>query len=235
MLSVFQKGFNYSQDGPGNRLVYHLQGCNFKCKWCSNPEGMEIRGQKAKCFSVEELVSECVRSKMMFFDGGGVTLTGGEPTLQFEEIFQLLNQLKEQGIHTAMETNGSSKKLSDLLPLTDFLIMDFKHYDSTIHQQWTGCDNETTQNNILKILHSRRQLLIRIPLINQFNTDPAGFIKFFKYQLHDNVVFELLPYHEYGKGKWDRPYEIDEGFVPEEVIGYFKNELVKNGFRLIET
>jgi len=42
-LKVFQKGFNYSQDGPGNRLIYHLQGCNMRCPWCSNPEGMPIK------------------------------------------------------------------------------------------------------------------------------------------------------------------------------------------------
>ena len=39
-LTLFQKGFNYSQDGPGNRLVYHLFGCNMRCPWCANPEGI---------------------------------------------------------------------------------------------------------------------------------------------------------------------------------------------------
>ena len=43
-LKVFQKGFNYSQDGEGNRLIIHLQGCNMKCPWCSNPEGMPLNG-----------------------------------------------------------------------------------------------------------------------------------------------------------------------------------------------
>ena len=42
-LRIFQKGFNYSQDGPGNRLVLHLQGCNLHCPWCANPEGMPVR------------------------------------------------------------------------------------------------------------------------------------------------------------------------------------------------
>ena len=43
-LKIFQKGFNYSQDGQGNRLIFHLQGCNMKCPWCSNPEGMSMKG-----------------------------------------------------------------------------------------------------------------------------------------------------------------------------------------------
>ena len=42
-IEYFQKGFNYNQDGPGNRLVYHLAGCNMRCPWCSNPEGVAAR------------------------------------------------------------------------------------------------------------------------------------------------------------------------------------------------
>lgn len=79
-LHIFQRGFNFSQDGPGNRLVYHLQGCNLHCPWCSNPEGMTFCGG-AVC-SVEDIVAEVLRSRPMFFDGGGVTLTGGEAAMQ---------------------------------------------------------------------------------------------------------------------------------------------------------
>ncbi len=106
-IKIFQKGFNYSQDGPGNRLVYHMQGCNFRCKWCSNPESMENVCKTTVNYSPEEIADEAKRCKMMFFDGGGVTFTGGEPTVQFEELFNTLRILKENEIHTAIETNGS--------------------------------------------------------------------------------------------------------------------------------
>lgn len=43
-LTYFEKGFNFNQDGPGNRLVYHLQGCNMHCPWCANPEGIPLDG-----------------------------------------------------------------------------------------------------------------------------------------------------------------------------------------------
>ena len=104
IIHIFQKGFNYSQDGPGNRLVYHLSGCNLKCPWCSNPEGMEIT-KTATTLTVESIVKEALSCKMMFIDGGGVTLTGGEVTCQKDAVTKLLNLLKENGIHTCIETN----------------------------------------------------------------------------------------------------------------------------------
>ena len=61
-MRILQKGFNYSQDGPGNRLVYHLQGCNFRCRWCSNPESMPIDSDAAKNVPDDEVVDEINRT-----------------------------------------------------------------------------------------------------------------------------------------------------------------------------
>ena len=91
-LYIFQKGFNFSQDGPGNRLVYHLSGCSLSCPWCSNPEG-KAHGAGTK-LTVEQIVAEAVSAKPMFFSGGGVTLTGGEVTEQYGAVEQLLRRLK---------------------------------------------------------------------------------------------------------------------------------------------
>lgn len=235
MMKILQKGFNYSQDGPGNRLVYHLQGCNFRCKWCSNPESMDCEASDAKNYSVDELFDEVKRSRMMFFDGGGVTFTGGECTLQHEELTELLRRLKDEGISTAIETNASSPYLLKIAEYVDYLIADFKHYDCDIHKKWIGVGNEAVKANIEKLFASGRQLHIRIPLINNVNTDPEGFVDYFSQFETGNTVFEFLAYHEFGKDKWTREYEIEDGFVSDETVEEFKKLFIANGLKVIST
>lgn len=268
MLKIMQKGFNYSQDGPGNRLVYHLQGCNMRCPWCANPEGLSVKGtlmhvkdanngrvkEKMSCmeYSVEELADEVQRSRMMFFENGGVTFTGGEPTLQLEPLKRLMICLKEQGIHIAMENNGSSPRLQELLPYIDYLIMDFKHPDEEIHKRVTGVSSRQTKEHLRRILAEGRQIAVRIPLIHGFNdTDEAlqGFTAFFTEVLpqkefsentkeQGEVTLEILPYHEYGKEKWLQcglEYTVSEGFVSDERVAEFEAAFKNIGLNVIHT
>lgn len=205
-LSIFQKGFNYSQDGPGNRLVYHLQGCNMRCPWCSNPEGLEVKGIPGICkrVPVEAVLEEAVRSRLLFFDGGGVTLTGGEITMQFDAVKALLKGLKSQGIHTAVETNGTHPRMQELLDEIDYLIMDCKHYDAHQYRELAANGSAVIQNLRLALNHGG-QVLVRIPLIGSFNAregDIQGFIQLFKTFQWENAAVELLRYHEYGRDKW---------------------------------
>ena len=233
-MKIFQKGFNFNQDGPGNRLVYHLQGCNMRCIWCSNPEGMAQQGGK-EC-NVEDLADECKRSRLMFFGGGGVTFTGGEASLQHEELLRLLQLLHADKIHTAIETNGTSPRLQDLLPYIDYLIMDFKHYDSDRLRQFTGVGNENIKKNFEAQCISGRQQHIRIPLIHGFNDDcPEGFAEYFSQFNTDNTVFEFLMYHEYGKEKWKEKYLVQDGFVTKEVVKKYQTVFQSFGLTVIHT
>ena len=95
----------------------------------------------------------------------GVTFTGGEVTMQYTELLELLKLLKGENIHTCIETNGTSTKLSSLLEFIDYLIMDFKHYDSDMLEKYTGIGNETIKNNFEENCRNLRQQHIRIPLI----------------------------------------------------------------------
>ena len=234
-MRILQKGFNYSQDGPGNRLVYHLQGCNFRCKWCSNPESMPLDSDKAEDVPNDAVVDEIERSRMMFFDGGGVTFTGGEPTLQPDDLIYVLKKAQTLGVNTAIENNGSSPRLCEISDYVDYMIVDIKHPDDDIHKRYVGHSNKMTIENLIKLSGMRSQLHIRIPLINHVNTDPEPFAELFGKMNMANAVVEILAYHEYGKCKWTEKYQITDGFVTDEQIKIFKNRLEKDGIHFIET
>lgn len=240
-LTIFQKGFNYSQDGPGNRLVYHLKGCNMHCPWCSNPEGMYRDTGESTVVSVGEITDEVLSCVPMFFDGGGVTFTGGEATVQFEALEAVLRSLKEHGIDTAIETNGTSPKLSSLFTLLDHLIMDLKHPDEAVHRAVTGVSNSQVKSNITAAVSEGRDVLVRIPLIGGFNTDEAafeGFLSFFKALPAESFRVELLKYHEYGKDKWKKlclPYTVKDAFVEESTRRDLEEKLKKAGITTVRT
>ena len=233
-MRIFQKGFNFGQDGPGNRLVYHLQGCNMHCIWCSNPEGMKSEGGKE--YTPSQILDECMRSRMMFFSGGGVTFTGGECTLQMNDLLETCRLLKENGIHTCIETNGTSPRLPELSPYIDYLIMDFKHHDSGVLKEFTRVGNEKIKNNYEWLCTHREQYHVRIPLINHFNADsPEAFAEYFSSVPHDNVVFEFLSYHEYGKDKWTEEYLVKDGFISKDTVPEYVRIFREHGLKVIST
>lgn len=234
-MKILQRGFNYSQDGPGNRIVYHTQGCNFKCKWCSNPESMAAQSSEASDIPNDEIVNEILRSRMMFFDGGGVTFTGGEATMQPDDLIYALKEIKAQGIHTAIETNGSSPRLPEIAEYVDYLIVDMKQPDDEIHKKYISHSNKMTVENLKRLSRERNQLHVRIPLINHVNTDPEPFAALFAEMDMTNTVVEILAYHEYGKCKWTEDYQITDGFVTDEQVLSFRQRLEKDGIKFVTT
>ncbi len=287
-MKVIKKGFNYSQDGPGNRLVFHLQGCNMRCRWCANPESMPIEGvlmvDKNKLLNevcsqgavkagllnrniceacdskvclhekrnegiwqsyfeqgTEEILKEALECRAIMFDDGGVTFSGGEPTLQFDELKDILRMLKEHQIHTAVESNGTSARLPELFEYIDLLIMDFKQIDDEVHKRMTGVSNKRIKQNISSALTQHPNVLIRTPLIHGFNDDEQyvdAFIEF--YTQHDctNASFEFLKYHEYGKEKWEQcgfQYNMVDGYVTDEIRDKFEMGFKRNNLNVIRT
>lgn len=231
-IRIFFKGFNFAQDGPGNRLVYHLQGCNLHCPWCSNPEGMPFDGGY-EC-TEDQILDECIRSRAMFFSGGGVTFTGGEATMQADALLAVLKKLKAQGIHTALETNGTPDRLPEIAAYIDYLMMDFKHFNADAFLHFTGAPIHALQKNYAYFCSIGRQLHIRIPLIRHVNAEnPRGFAEYFSGFDNRSTVFELLPYHEFGKSKWTAPYTVEDGFVTPAQISEFHKIFESYGLKII--
>ena len=93
-------------DGPGLRLVVFLQGCNFRCLYCANPDTIDVKGESTET-PADKIVRMAVSQKAFFGKKGGITFSGGEPTLQAKALIPLFRHLKEQGIHICVDTNGS--------------------------------------------------------------------------------------------------------------------------------
>ena len=243
-LYIFQKGFNYSQDGPGNRLVYHLAGCNMFCPWCSNPEGLTL-SEALPPTSVEDVVKEAENARMIFIDGGGVTFTGGEVTLQREAVLNAVNLLREREISACIETNASIPDCEELFEAVDYMIADFKSPDAEKLKELCGGALDTIKNNLLSRAKTGKPLLVRIPLIKFFNCgkeNAEDFCKFFTElkaeSKNNNLQFEILTYHEFGKDKYKqlgKGYTVTDGFVTADDVSILKAELIKNNLKLINT
>lgn len=233
-INIFEKGFNYSQDGPGNRLVYHLSGCNMVCPWCSNPEGMTKSGKE---YTTDEIKNEILSSVPMFFEGGGVTFTGGECTLQSEAICEIIKSLKD--VSFCIESNANTTDFLTVAEKCDTVIVDYKSPDKEKLKKITGGYLETIENNIRTIV-KEKPIHIRIPLIHSFNDDDeslTGFINFFS-SLGGEFDVEILPYHEYGKEKWlklGKDYTVTNGFVKQETVKKFINTFKSNSIKVIKT
>lgn len=251
-MLVVKKGFHYSQDGPGNRLVYHLQGCNMHCPWCANPEAMSAEGTimedtvKGKCmscqaFSVEDILQEADEASFLFFDNGGVTFTGGEPSMQFQELKEVLKGLKALAISTAIETNASHPGLPEIFPYLDTLITDFKHPLDEVHKRVTGVSNRLIRQNITLASHYHIPLWIRTPLIHGFNDDMElipSFLDFYHTLDNSCTQYELLPYHEYGRSKWEKcglPYTVENGSITPKLLEAFEAAFRQAGLTVVHT
>ncbi len=243
-IYIFQKGFNYSQDGPGNRLVYHLAGCNLKCPWCSNPEGLSLT-DKAEKVANDDVIKEVLSARMIFIDGGGITFTGGEVTCQKDAVLKLINEFKSYGINTCIETNASLPGCEEIFKSVDYMIADFKTPFPEKASEVLGADIDLIKKNLLLRARTGKPLLVRIPLIHYFNCgeeNALGFGEFFS-QLQEegngeNVSFEILTYHEFGKEKYDKlgmEYTVTDGFTTQDDVRILADEIRKRNLKLINT
>ncbi len=153
-------------------------------------------------------IMQTVRRDMPFYgDGGGMTLTGGEPTMQPELAEALLRLGQSEGIATAMETCGHTpwRVFERLIPYLDTILFDIKHIDSDLHQTFTGMDNDLILSNLQRLAARNAPLTIRIPLIPGFNATPSAIrtIAEFVLSLNGSVkTIDLLPYHTLSRAKY---------------------------------
>ncbi len=167
-------------DGPGIRTTVFLKGCPLRCSWCHNPEGWsplpetrhkptgdEVGGQELES---GELIALLRKDKDLYaMNAGGVTFTGGEPTMQAPFLCEVLDGLKD--IHTAIETSGycSEAVFRALLDRLNLVMFDIKHPDGAVHRKYTGVDNAPILRNLRVLIESGKAFVARVPLIPGVN------------------------------------------------------------------
>ncbi|KGL49739.1 pyruvate formate-lyase-activating protein [Porphyromonas cangingivalis] len=193
-------------DGPGLRLVVFLQGCNFKCLYCANPDTIPI-GSGGKLIPIEEILRRAISEKPFFGKRGGVTFSGGEPTVQAKELIPLCRMLKANGIHICIDTNGSisNDHVRELISLVDMVLLDCKEFDPIRHKAITQRENTQvlkTAEYLASIGKPVRLRYVLVPGYTDFTEDlEAWGAHFSQYKNIDRV--EVLPYHTYGKHKYE--------------------------------
>ncbi len=163
-----------------------------------------------KDYTVSELLERLLKDKSYYeTSGGGVTISGGEPLMQIDFVESVLKKLKENGIHTALDTTGYAKweVLQRTMPYTDLYLYDLKHMDSEKHRKVVQVPNELILENAQELAAHGKKLQIRIPVIPLFNDDPENIRKTAEFcrKLGDAVTMvQLLPYHNFGVMKYLR-------------------------------
>ncbi|MDO4581620.1 MAG: glycyl-radical enzyme activating protein [Bacillota bacterium] len=193
------------------------------CGACANicPSlAMELLG---KSYTPKQLYAEIIKDALFYQQsGGGVTLSGGEPLSHDAFALALLQRLKADGIHTAVDTAGFVpwRVFEQLDPYIDLYLYDIKHLDSDIHEQYTRVPNQPILDNLQKLSQLAREIWLRIPLIPGVNDDPGHIRRIGELarRLGLREIY-LLPYHRMAAAKYARlqlPYTLGALEEPQQ-------------------
>ncbi len=193
-------------DGPGVRYVVFLQGCPFRCLYCANPDTIDAVGESTVT-DIAHIVEQAVSMKPFFGKRGGVTFSGGEPTMQAAALIPLVEQLKAAGIHVCVDTNGGiwNADVERLLGLVDLALLDVKQFNPERHRDLTGRDNAQTLRTAEWMERNERPFWLRYVLVPGWSDgeeDIRALGEHFKdYKQLQRV--EILPYHTLGVHKYE--------------------------------
>ena len=194
-------------DGPGIRFVLFLQGCNLECKYCHNRDTWDINSGKYE--SLDDIFNKIIRYKNYICPNGGVTVTGGEPLLQVKFLIELFKKLKEEDIHTCIDTSGMvaiTDDIKELLKYTDLVLLDIKHIDDKKCKELVGRSNKLELEFAKYLSDNNIKMWIRQVIVPGFTDDKEDLLKLksFISSLKTVQKIELLPYHNIGEFKWKK-------------------------------
>lgn len=256
-------------DGEGNRTAIFLQGCNYNCLYCHNPETInhcnncglcvphceygalsKIDGKVVydieKCQNCDRCIAECKRNsspkitsmtvadilkylqKTRYFISG-ITVSGGECTLQTDFLIELFREVKRMGLTTFIDTNGSTPIYNnkELLEVMDKTMIDLKAYDSEENKMLTGLENKTVIENIkvlgkLDKIYEIRTVVVPQVLDSRKTVDEGSKLLA---SINPNIIYKLIKYRPLGV----RENLIKSTVPTQEYMEELKEIAISNG------
>lgn len=175
--------------------------CN-ECAATCPSKALEVCGREASVSDVIEIVARDIP----FYEesGGGITISGGEPLMQYDFTLELLKSSKELGINTAIETCGfTNKNIEELNRYTDLWLYDIKLFENSKHIKYTGVSNDVIFNNLYALDKINSNIILRCPIIPDINTSAEHFdnIAILSNNLKNVKAIHLEMYHPLGISK----------------------------------
>ena len=200
-------------DGPGTRFVVFVQGCPMRCAYCHNPDTWEVNA--GTLMEPTEIIEQYDRNAAFYQNGGGLTVTGGEPLLQVDFLIDLFTLAKEKGIHTCIDSSGIAfnrnnapflAKMDKLMTLTDLVMLDIKHIDPEKHKELTSQDNKNILDFAKYLDEKGVDMWIRHVVVPGITDDDKYLFElgYFIGQFKNLKALDVLPYHTMGVVKYEK-------------------------------
>ena len=197
-----------------------------KCLACRACErfcagALEIMGRE---MTVDEVLGEVMKDEIFYkTSNGGMTVSGGEPMIQFPFITELLRAAKEKGLTCCMETCGFAAwaRFEEIMPYVDLFLYDIKETDPARHREYTGADNALILENLRKLDGAGAKTVLRCPVSPGLNdrADHFAAIAHLADSLKNVQGIDVEPYHPLGKTKCEnlgRDYPLADLSFPDK-------------------
>lgn len=192
-----------------NNEFQHDPALCSECETCIQHCLKDALQFSGKGMEIDDIMEEVLKDRDYYEEsGGGITISGGEPFVQFEGLMSILKACRQENITTAVETTGQydQEKLKEALPYIDTFLFDIKHLDARKLKKVTNGDLDVILSNAAFISQSNaHKLVIRVPVIPGFNYEKETLEAII--QLAASLKareINLLPYHTLGKSKYDK-------------------------------
>lgn len=234
-----------SVDGPGNRTAIFLQGCNFDCIYCHNPETINICSncgvckekcptkaidiidglvtwKKDKCCNCDECIKACknnsspkiqkltadevineISNYKPFIQG--ITVSGGECTLQENFIIELFTKAKDIGLTCFIDSNGSKSfsEMKELIELCDGVMLDVKSFDKNNHKKYINFDNFNVLSNLEFLASVNKLYEVRTVIVPEVfnNEETVREVSKLICKYDSNIRYKIISFRNHGVRK----------------------------------